>query len=65
MPGIDYRCLRAKVPSRKVLELIGFEPSSRRGQGRRIKMTPKTIERIGFTTIRHLRKRSGIGRLIA
>lgn len=31
MPGIDYRRLRAEIPIREVLELIGFELISRRG----------------------------------
>lgn len=31
MPGIDYRRLRAEISMRQVLELIGFEPISRRG----------------------------------
>lgn len=32
MPGIDYRRLRALIPMEQVLELIGFEPTVRRGE---------------------------------
>lgn len=32
MPGIDYRRLRALIPMERVLELLGFEPTSRCGQ---------------------------------
>ena len=31
MPGIDYRRLRVEIPMRQVLDLIGFQPSSRQG----------------------------------
>lgn len=31
MPGIDYRRLRAEISMHQVLELIGFQPTSRRG----------------------------------
>jgi DNA primase len=31
MPGIDYRRLRAEVSMPQVLKLIGFQPTSRRG----------------------------------
>ncbi|MCA9145493.1 MAG: hypothetical protein H6821_13445 [Planctomycetaceae bacterium] len=31
MPGIDYRRLRATIAMREVLELLGFEPTWRRG----------------------------------
>jgi DNA primase len=31
MPGIDYRRLRAEISMRQVLEMIGFEASSHRG----------------------------------
>ena len=32
MPGIDYRRLRVLIPMERVLELIGFEPTSLCGQ---------------------------------
>ena len=31
MPGIDYRELRRQITMREVLDLIGFQPTSRRG----------------------------------
>jgi DNA primase len=31
MPSINYDALRRKVPIRRVLELVNFQPSSRRG----------------------------------
>lgn len=31
MPGIDYRAARARLPLTAVLELLGFEPETRRG----------------------------------
>lgn len=31
MPGIDYRRLRAEISMRQVLELMGFQASSQRG----------------------------------
>lgn len=31
MPSLDYAALRRKVPIRRILELIHFQPSSRRG----------------------------------
>jgi DNA primase len=31
MPGIDYRAARAALPLAAVLELIGYQPRSRRG----------------------------------
>jgi DNA primase len=31
MPSINYGALRRKVPIRRVLELVNFQPSSRRG----------------------------------
>ena len=31
MPGIDFRAARARLPLAGVLELLGFEPRSRRG----------------------------------
>jgi DNA primase len=31
MPGIDYRELRRQITMRKVLDLIGFQPTCRRG----------------------------------
>jgi DNA primase len=31
MPGIDYQQLRRQISMREVLDLIGFQPTSRRG----------------------------------
>lgn len=31
MPGIDYREVRARIPMTRVLELLGYEPKSRKG----------------------------------
>lgn len=31
MPGIDYHALRQQITMREVLDLIGFQPTSRRG----------------------------------
>jgi DNA primase len=31
MPGIDFREARARLPLAEVLQLVGFEPQSRRG----------------------------------
>lgn len=31
MPGIDYRELRRQITMREVLDLLGFQPTSRRG----------------------------------
>jgi hypothetical protein len=32
MPGVDFHRLRREIPIEQVLDLLGFEPSHRRGQ---------------------------------
>ena len=32
MPGIDYREVRARIPMSRVLELLDYQPKTRRGQ---------------------------------